>query len=121
MAGVVNVPWYATGLRGDVLATALAEISPVALRYGARAHALYRFNDDRYKFMQLAEFETKDQWEAYWYGPEFVDMRSVCSSWYQVPVLYGWTERVVSGTLEPEAVNSASGDVVGAESGDLAG
>ena len=30
MAGVVHVPWYATGLRGDDLAVALAEISPIA-------------------------------------------------------------------------------------------
>jgi hypothetical protein len=72
---------------------------PVALRYGARTHAVYRFNDDRYKFMQIAEFERKDQWEAYWYGPEFTDFRIVCSSWYQVPVLYGWTELVTSGTV----------------------
>ena len=80
MAGVVHVPWYATGLRGDKLAAALADISAIALRYGARSHAVYRYNDDRYKFMQLAEFESKDQWEAYWYGPEFTDMRIVCSS-----------------------------------------
>jgi hypothetical protein len=59
MAGVVQIPWYATGLRGDKLAAALAEISPVALRYGARSHAVYRFNDDRYKFIQMAEFEHK--------------------------------------------------------------
>ena len=122
MAGVVHVPWYATGLRGDDLAAALAEISPVALRYGARSHALYRFNDDRYKFMQFAEFEAKDQWEAYWYGPEFTDMRTVTSSWYQVPVLYGWTELLISGTLVPEPVHSVSGDPVGAEpGGDLVG
>ena len=75
MAGVVHVPWYATGLRGDKLAEALAEISPIALRYGARSHAVYRFNDDRYKFFQIAEFEHKADWEAYWYGPEFSDMR----------------------------------------------
>ena len=111
MAGVVHVPWYATGLRHDALAEALAEISPVALRYGARSHALYRFNDDRYKFMQLAEFESKDQWEAYWYGPEFSDMRIVCSSWYQVPVASGWVDLVATGEMPtvPEPVTSGEG------------
>jgi hypothetical protein len=106
----------------DALAEALAEISPVALRYGARSHAIYRFNDDRYKFMQLAEFERKDQWEAYWYGPEFTDFRIVCAGWYQVPVLYGWTELVTSGTMAPEAAHRVSGEPVGAEpGGDLVG
>jgi hypothetical protein len=46
----------------------------------------------------------------------------MCSSWYQVPVLYGWTELVTSGTLEPEVSHRASGEPVGAEpGGDLAG
>ena len=35
MAGVVHIPWYATGFRGDKLEAALAEIAPIALRYGA--------------------------------------------------------------------------------------
>jgi hypothetical protein len=122
MAGVVHVPWYATGLRGDNLSAALADISHVALRYGARSHAIYRYNDDRYKFLQTAEFENKADFEAYWYGPEFTDFRVLCSSWYQVPVLYGWTELVTSGTLIPEPVHSDSGDPVGAEpGGDLVG
>jgi hypothetical protein len=123
MAGVVHVPWYATGLRHDRLAEALAEVSPIALRYGARNHAVYRYNDDRYKFLQTAEFERKDDWEAYWYGPEFSDFRTICSGYYQVPVLYGWTE-VVSrgGLLVPELAHETAGEPVGAEpGGDLAG
>jgi hypothetical protein len=122
MAGTVQIPWYATGLRGDKLAAALAEISPVALRYGARSHAVYRFNDDRYKFIQMAEFESKSDFEAYWYGPEFVDFRIIASSWYQVPVVYGWSELVTSGTMAPEMAHSTSGDPAGVEpGGDLAG
>ena len=122
MAGVVHIPWYATGLRHDQLAAALAEIAPVSLRYGARSYALYRYRDDLYKFLQMAEFERKADFQAYWYGPEFSDFRVVCSSWYQVPVLYGWTELVTSGTVLPEAEHSVSGDPVGAEpGGDLAG
>ena len=122
MAGVVHVPWYATGLRGDRMEAALADISPVALRYGATSHAVYRYHDDRYKFLQTAEFESKRDWERYWNGPEFVDFRVMASSWYQVPVLYGWTELVTSGTLVPEVSHSVSGEPVGAEpGGDLAG
>jgi hypothetical protein len=122
MAGVVQIPWYATAFRGDKLSEALAEISPVALRYGARSHAVYRFNDDRYKFLQMAEFEAKAEFEAYWYGPEFVDFRVIASSWYQVPVVYGWSELVTSGTLVPEMAHSVSGEPAGAEpGGDLAG
>jgi hypothetical protein len=122
MAGVVHIPWYATGFRGDRLAEALADISAVALRYGARSHALYRYNDDRYKFLQMAEFESKEEFEAYWFGPEFVDFRVIASSSYQVPVVYGWTELVTSGTLAPDMAHAVSGEPAGIEpGGDLAG
>jgi hypothetical protein len=123
MAGVVHIPWYATGFRGDDLAEALADISSVALRYGARSHAIYRYRDDRYKFLQTAEFEDKAAFEAYWYGPEFIDLRAICSGWYQVPVLYGWTDLVISGSLAAEPmVHSATGGPAGHEpGGDLVG
>jgi hypothetical protein len=113
MAGVVHVPWYATGLRHDKLADALAGIAPVALRYGAHSYAVYRSNDDRYKFLQTAEFEHKRDWERYWNGPEFIDFRVLASSWFQVPVLYAWHDVIASGTLEPEAVEQAASEVAG--------
>jgi hypothetical protein len=115
MAGVVHIPWYATGFRHNKLADALAGIAPIAVRYGARSYSVYRSQDDLYKFLQTAEFETKAEWERYWYGPEFTDFRALTSSWYQVPVLYAWNEVICAGTLEPEPANSsvASADVAG--------
>ena len=121
MAGVVHIPWYATGFRGDKLEAALADIAPVALRYGATGFAVYRFRDDRYKFLQTAEFESKADWERYWMGPEFIDFRVLTSSWYQVPVVYGWTDLVTSGALPPEAVVASGPDEGGTARGDLAG
>jgi hypothetical protein len=121
MAGVVHIPWYATGFRGDKLEAALGEIAPVAMHYGARSYSVYRFRDDRYKFVQTAEFESKLDWERYWMGPEFIDHRVLTSGWYQVPVVYGWTDLVTAGALAPDAVASSSGDEAGVARGDLAG
>ena len=93
-AGVVHIPWYATGFRGDDLAEALEHISVVALRYNARSYVVYRARDDRYKFLQVLEFDTKLDWERYWEGPELIEMRINCSGWYQVPVVYAWQDVV---------------------------
>jgi hypothetical protein len=102
MAGVVHIPWYATGFRADGLEAALSEVAPVALRYGATAYAVHRSRDDRYKFLQMTSFERKLDWERYWSGPEFVDFRVRCSGWFQVPVLYVWHDEVASGALAEE-------------------
>jgi hypothetical protein len=116
--GIVHVPWYATGFRGDKLEAALADIAAVALRYGARSYSVYRYHDDRYKFLQTAEFESKVDFERYWYGPEFTDFRTICQGWFQVPVVYGWTDLVISGSLAPEpvpahAAEPGEGDLTG--------
>lgn len=99
-AGNVHIPWYATLFRGDRFADALAEISPVALRYGALDYHVYRSRDDGYKFLQTATFESKTDWERYWNGPEFRMFREEYSSWYQVPVLYVWHDVIVAGRSE---------------------
>ena len=112
MAGSVHIPWYATGLRADALADALAEIAPVAARYGASAYAVYRYREDRYKFLQVATFEDKLDWERYWFGPEFERFRALRQGWYQVPVVYGWSDVVVEGGL---GLNGRPGALTGAE------
>jgi hypothetical protein len=108
MAGVLQIPWYATGFRADKLEAALVEISSIAPRYGATGYAVYRARDDRYKFLQMLDFEHKLDFERYWNGPEFNDFRIVCSGWFQIPILYGWHDLVASEQLSHEPVGDAS-------------
>jgi hypothetical protein len=100
MAGVVNIPWYATVFRGDKFEAALDEIAPLALRYGAIDYAVYRSRDDRYRFMQMATFEDHLDFERYWYGADFTQWRTDRSGWYQVPVVYAWWDLTATGSIE---------------------
>jgi hypothetical protein len=102
-AGSVHIPWYATLFRGDQLEAALAEIAPVAMRYGARDYNVFRSRDDRYKFLHTVSFDSKPDWERYWLGPEFNEWRSEYTSWYQVPVLYVWHDVAAHGHSELQA------------------
>lgn len=108
MAGTVIVPWYATGFRANSFEVALKEIAPVALRYGASSYGVYRAKDDGYRFQQLAHFEEHIDWERFWEGPEMTEFRARYSSWYQVPVLYGWWDLVVSGAVDEQSSSSPS-------------
>ena len=108
MAGVVHIPWYATGFRADSLETQLEDIAATSLRYGASSYRVYRYRDDRYKFLMEVGFNDKLDWERYWEGPEFIYFRTTCSGWYQVPVVYGWVDLVATGEMPavPEPVTS---------------
>jgi hypothetical protein len=121
MAGTVIVPWYATGFRADGFEEALNEIASVALRYGASSYAVYRSKDDRYRFQQLAHFDRHVDWERFWDGPEMIDFRVRHSSWYQIPVLYGWWDRTAGGAVNGEhtAADVSNGHTNGAPSGNL--
>ncbi len=108
-AGVVHLAVYATGFRGDDIEAALGVIAPISTRYGATGYEVFRSRDDRYKFLMAFDFERKAQWDAYWFGPEFTEMRAACSGWYQVPLLYVWNDLVARGELrEPAAVGEAT-------------
>ncbi len=97
--GVVHLPWYATGFRGDDLEAALQKLAPISMRYGAARYELFRSRDDRYKFLMAVDFANKADWDAYWFGPEFTEWRAACSGWYQVPLLYYWQDLVSVGEL----------------------
>jgi hypothetical protein len=103
MAGIVSIPWYATVFRGDKFAVAITEIAPIAARYGATDYRVYRQRDDAYRFLQMATFEHKAEWERYWNGEEFSIWRADYSSWYQVPVLYNWNDLLIQGAVGAEA------------------
>ncbi len=104
MAGVVHIPWYATMFRADRFEAALMEIAPVALRYRGTDYQVHRSRDDRYRFLQMAGFEDKGDFELYWYGEEFSSWRADYSSWFQVPVVYVWHDLVIAGSLQPNGV-----------------
>ncbi len=103
--GIVFIYWYSTVFRGDAFEAGLAEIAPVALRYGASEYRALRWRDDRYRFIQYASFESETDWERYWYGPEFVGWRADYSSWYQVPVVPAWSDLILAGGIDPAAAD----------------
>ena len=122
MAGTVIVPWYATGFRADPFEQALNEVAAVALRYGASSYAVYRARDDRYRFQQLATFDDHLGWQRYWDGPEMIDFRVRHSSWYQVPVVYGWWDVTAGAAVVTAATGNGrrSGDGAHVREGDSA-
>ncbi len=99
MAGVVHIPWYATVLRGNLFADAVAELSPLALRYGATKYAVHRSRDDMYKINQMLWFDTKEDWYNFWESPELIEFRAHFVGKYQIPIVYVWHDEIAAGEL----------------------
>jgi hypothetical protein len=108
MAGVVHIPWYATLFRTERLAAALKEIAPVALRYGATRYQIHQSRDDAYKFDHMIWFDSRDDWNRFWEGPELVAFRARVSGWYQVPLLYVWYDELAADVVEPAVAEAAA-------------
>ena len=103
MAGLVIVPWYATGFRANGFAEDLQEVAAIALRYGATSYAVYRSQSDKYRFQQLAELREAPRLGSLLGRPEMIYFRTAHSSWYQVPVLYDWWDLETSGAIDDDA------------------
>jgi hypothetical protein len=99
--GVVWIPWYATGFRRDSFAADVAELAPLALRFGATKYQVHRSRDDRYKITQMIWFESQQDWYRFWDGPEMIEFRRRHTGHYQIPMVYVWHDELASGELGP--------------------
>ncbi|CAB4918674.1 unannotated protein [freshwater metagenome] len=98
-----HITWYATGLRAERLQSALADVTPTALRYGATQWSVHRSNDDRFKFLQIVHFTDKLDFERWWESSEMTEFRAITSGWWQVPALYVPNTLVGQGSIAPAA------------------
>ena len=86
MAVMVEVRWVANPFRGDEFADGWRAAAEAALDYGAKSWGFYRNADGRLDFVQTAVFESKADFELYWYSETVAEARLALSGHYQVPV-----------------------------------
>ena len=101
---VVEVNWVIHPFRGDSFEEAWLPAAGAALDYGASAWAFFRSQDDPLHFTQLAYFDTKLDWERYWYSEEIAEARSRVIDWFVKPVTPVWYTVVDAGARERPAV-----------------
>jgi hypothetical protein len=98
---VVTILWHATPFRGDKFEDAWRPVAALALDYGASFWALFRSKDDPLDFTQVAIFDSKLEWERYWYSEEVSEARAEASGYFEVPVLPIWHRVVATGEVAP--------------------
>jgi hypothetical protein len=97
---MVQIRWVANPFRGDVFADRWRPAAEAALDYGARSWAFYRNLDGRLDFIQEAVFESKADFERYWYSERIAEARAELAGRYQIPLLPTVWEIVGVGAAE---------------------
>jgi hypothetical protein len=105
---VVVILWHANPFRGDKFEDAWRPAAAAAIDYGATYWALLRSKDDPLDFMQIAAFESKPEFDRYWYSEEIAEARAEASGLYQVPVLPMWLRAVDAGEVETSLAGDES-------------
>jgi hypothetical protein len=100
MAVLVQIRWVANPFRGDVFAEGWRAAAEAVLDYGATSWAFYRNLDGRLDFIQQAMFESKADFERYWYSERVAEARTELAGRYQVPILPVFYEIVGAGETE---------------------
>jgi hypothetical protein len=106
MAVMVQIKWVANPFRGDVFAEGWRPAAEAVMDYGARSWAFYRAQDGRLDFVQEAIFESKADFERYWYSERIAEYRTQLAGKYQVPLLPTVWEILCAG--ETQVVRSGS-------------
>ena len=104
--GVVVVPWVANPFRGERFAEMWLPSAEAVMRYGAHGWAFLRAKEGLLDFMQLAYFDTKLDFERYWYSEEISAARTECAGLFQVPVLPEFHEIVGMGTIAEQGIEA---------------
>jgi hypothetical protein len=97
MAFMVEIRWVANPFRGDVFAEGWLPYAEAVMDYGATKWAFYRAMDGKLDFIQTAEFESKHDFERYWYSERISEGRTELAGKYQVPLLPAFFEIVGTG------------------------
>lgn len=99
MAKCVEIQWNVTPFRSDEFLEIWEPHAAAVIDFGARGYSLLRSLEDTLIVTQLAYFETKDEWEAYWNSDRLIAARRAVSGMHQVPVVYAWQEIVTEGAV----------------------
>jgi hypothetical protein len=97
MAVRVEIRWVANPFRGDAFAEGWRPAAEDVLDFGASSWAFYRASDGRLDFIQEAVFESKADFERYWYSEPIAEARAALAGKYQVPLLPTFWEIVGEG------------------------
>jgi hypothetical protein len=90
MGEVCYIDWHVHPFRADRWLELWEPAAARALAFGARSWSLTRDVDDPLHFRQAAIWESRDDFERYWYSDEISAAREAALNYFNKPLLPNW-------------------------------
>src|SRR6476620_2974081 len=87
MAEVCTLDWHIVPFRSDRFLDHCEPIAAKAPAYGAKSWSLIRAIDDPQSFRQTIVWESRSDFERYWYAEEIAEARASIIDLYDIPLL----------------------------------
>lgn len=90
MAEVCTLDWHITPLRADRWLDLWEPAAAKMPAYGAKSWSLIRSIEDPLLFRQTSVWESRADFERYWYSDEIEAVRAQIIDLYDLPLLPSW-------------------------------
>jgi hypothetical protein len=90
MLEVCVLDWHISPMRAQRWLDAWEPAAAKCTAYGAKSWTLTRYTDDPLAFRQTMVWESRADFERYWYSNEVAEARETIINWYDIPLLPAW-------------------------------
>ena len=90
MAEVCTLDWHIAPLRADRWLDVWEPIAARCTAFGAKSWSLIRSVEDPLKFQQTMVWESRADFERYWFSEEIEHARAAVIDLYNIPILPAW-------------------------------
>ena len=87
---VCNIDWRVTPFRADRWFAIWEPAAARALSFGAKDWSITRDTDDPQHFRQSSTWESREDFERYWYSDEIQAIREQAMAYFHKPLLPNW-------------------------------
>ncbi len=101
MLYVCRLDWHIAPLRGDRWLALWEPAVELCSAYGAKSWSLTRADEDTLKYQQTMVWESKADFERYWFSPEIAKIRESVVNWYDIPLLPTWHTLIAASSASP--------------------
>jgi hypothetical protein len=99
MSEVHYIEWHVVPFRRDAFLEVWTPALDRALAYGAKSSFISRNEDDTLHLRQVTVWESRAEWELWWFSDEISALRQAALKYYHKPIDSHWHSRVAEAAI----------------------